>query len=209
MHASFSATPQSHAHACRITEALCEGFVLAMMAEFDAEPPDTYPCCVRCGGFCVHEGPGCPSTHVPLSELLGQPEQPLNASLCRESGDTGAPPPGTLALRVRSPKQIVRSGGGTTLELACYQVALKRLEGVDPGCRVVVVECDPGMFRAVCVNSHAHRDEEKKGIIDDPVVHANSQVACSCDPAAMAAHKADGNDPVDDFYDTSENNGVY
>lgn len=204
MHASFTATPMSHAHACRIIEGLCEGYVQAMMAEFEAAPKGEYPCCTRCGGFCVKAGPMCPSTHEPIVELLGRRRAatvlqqrhdeaedagahkmhvhqiPILAAT-RGPMDTGDAPSSTVAVRVRSPKGIVAVGGGTTIELSCYHAALKRLRGNDPHCRVVIVECDePGTFRGFVLHSDAHENPDKRGTIDDPVLDANKNAACAC-----------------------------
>ena len=198
MQGSYSSTPHSAAHALRILEALCEGYVLAMMAEFEAAPKGEYPCCIRCGGFCVKDGPLCPSSVETMDELMERRRQLLYErnpaavefatlppvimlSPARSITDMGAAPPSPSAIRVRSPRQIVRNGGGTTIELACYNTALKRLRGNDPECRVVVVECDePGTYRGVILHSDLHEKEERRNQWDCPVEDANKNLQCRC-----------------------------
>ncbi len=192
MHGAYSATPVSQEHARRICEALCEGVVLAMMEEFEARPDGEYPCCVKCGGFGVEAGPLCPAACVPLEELFGRfvfsddPYEHQNIvpgyTLHPPKGVGGmpGPPPTIHQLRFRSPQHMVRTGGGTTLELACYQCALKRLRKNDPACKVVVFECEPGTFRGAVLHSDQHEDPDKCGTIDDPVVDAVQEGPCAC-----------------------------
>ncbi len=183
MQGAYSANPVSHAHACRIVEALCEGYVLAMMAEFEAAPKDEYPCCTKCGEFCVQAAALCPPSREPLasSGVLGSQMGHLDYTSDEPPRrNTGNPPATSNQVRIRSPRQIVDAGGGTTVELACYQAALKRLRGNDPACRVKIVEDGPGTFRGYVQHSDQHENPDKRGTIDDPVVDANSVEICSC-----------------------------
>lgn len=192
MHGSYAAHPVSHCHARRICEAMCEGAVLAMMEEFAAMPPDHFPCCIKCGGFEIEAGPLCPAACVPLEDLFGRfvfsddpyehqnivPGYTLHPP--KTIDGMAGPPARFHTLRFRSPHDIVRTGRGTTLELAAYQCALKRLRGNDPGCKVVVFECDPGTFRGAVLHSDQHENEEKRGKIDDPVTDAVLPGVCGC-----------------------------
>ena len=193
MHGSYAASPVSYEHARRICEAMCEGVVLSMMAEMEARPEDFLPCCIKCGGFSIEGDHLCPPACTPLDELFGRfqfggepydhqnivPGYTLHPP--KSVFDVREAPPQFHLLRFRSPQHIVRAGSGTTLELACYQCAGKRLRGNDPGARVVVFECEPGTFRGAVLNSMDHEDPEKRGKIDDPVVHATITGPCPCE----------------------------
>ena len=212
---SYSANPVSYPHARRICEALAEGAVLAMMAEFEAMPPGYFPCCVKCGGYEIEGSPLCPAACVPLADLFGQfgrfvysddiyehqnivpgYTQHPPTSLQRMPG----PPPAFETLRFRSPHEILRTGRATTLELACYQCALKRLRGNDPGCKVVVFEVEPGTFRGAVLHSDQHENPERWGTIDDPVTDAVLPGLCGCGGHGGEHHHHDDDDdePEDD-----------
>ncbi len=192
MHTSFHVEPMNHGQACQILEALCEGYVLAMMVEFDAYPEGEFPCCIKCGGFRTRDAPLAPVQAESLYETLehGHPVSGLQRHAIAEileSNGYEVPPlfeaessnPSTV--RVRSAREILESRGGSTVELASYQCAMKRREGADPGAKVIICCVEPGTFRGAVLMSEHHSNPEKRGRIDDPVVDARPVGGCGCE----------------------------
>lgn len=217
MRSAFNATPESHDHACRMLEALCEGYVLAMLEEFDAFPEGEFPCCIKCGGFRTRNAPLTPCQAESIDETLqhGHPVSGLQrhrlADVLESHGyernadmtvvdpvdysRAGAgvpisawlgvrPGPGqrsrTGTVRVRSARQILRNKGGHTVELACYQCAMKRRTGADPGAKVIICSVVPGTFRGAVLMSDQHKKPERRLRLDDPVVDARPEGDCAC-----------------------------
>lgn len=178
MKVSYQFRPRSAAQACIELEHLAEGAVRAMQAEIE-QAVKAYPCCINCGEFVVrNEGcfPAQPQSMQAMLEGLGssvEPEDVLEAL-------HGSLPPGDVEnphaiVRIRCARDIALRGGGSTLELACYQAAQRRRRGDDPECAVVVTRaegCDgkPAYgYRAAVLNSAAHYMPEKAGRLDCPV----------------------------------------
>lgn len=269
MRTTFETSATSHEHACRLLEAMCEGYVLAMLEEFDAHPEGEFPCCIKCGGFRTRNAPLTPAQAESIVETLehGHPVSGLqrhhlaeilashgfdrerNADLavaepteratgptydpfdnpCGEDEDCPAqnycaadgqcspvlsgpygrpdPPPSVMrprgifqtaqvagsaagrhgTVRIRSARQLVRNKGGHTVELACYQAAMKRRTGADPAAKVIICCVVPGTFRGVVLMSDQHQKPEKRGCIDDPVVDARPVGGCGCTVPAEGA----------------------
>lgn len=61
MHVTTELNPHDHAQACELLEAICEGVVRSMVAEIDAHPEGTFPCCIKCGKFCTRNAPLTPA----------------------------------------------------------------------------------------------------------------------------------------------------
>jgi hypothetical protein len=195
MRVTFDSRCQSHRSAVRCLEALCEGYVQAMMTEISEAPPETYPCCIKCGGFSTRTSERIPCEYDSLGDVVTEPvpENPDPHGIDPGEGPDlirkqiaeklGPVRPGRYVyprLRVRSARAILESGGGNSVELACYQTAQKRLEGADPFARVVIVSTVPGCFRGVCLMSHDHKKPERRGMIDDPVEDARPLGGCQC-----------------------------
>ncbi len=184
MRTSYSTLPTTHGDACRILEALCEGYVRAMVEEIDAAPPKTYPCCIKCGEFTTRNAPLTPAQAKSLEETIehGHPVSGLQrmqlGEILEAHGYDYPAQPGTV--RVGSVAEIVRNRGGHSVELACYQCAMKRHSGADPAATVVICCTIPGTYRGVVLMSDQHRDEHKRGRIDDPVVDARPGGSCGC-----------------------------
>jgi len=267
MKAVFDITDQnSHAQSCRVLEALCEGYVQAMLEELDALPEHSFPCCVKCGEMKVRNAPLTPVQVESIDEILasgrvvsgvqrlalrqvltehgypdpdaqpvlngggpvGGPEMPsqelseiadyaektkeyiadgvsvpdwARAKITRARSDIGdtkhflqyqsrsrnfaGSSPGASSvppmLRVRSAEEIARSKYGSTIELSCYQAAMKRKGGADPKAKVVICCVDPGTFRGFVLMSEQHKNPEKRNTIDDPVKDARANGICGCE----------------------------
>lgn len=184
MHTGYRVEPSTHDQACRILEALCEGVVLAMMEEFDSSPEGEYPCCIKCGKFRTVSDPFIPSHEDSIGESAesGKHIPGLHRhALADVPTTTGRqrPRPG-IAIMLRSATEILESRRGSTVELACYQCAMKRRGGADPGAKVIICCVEPGTFRGAVLMSHLHSKPEKRGKIDDPVVDARPIGACGC-----------------------------
>ena len=191
MRTTNHAEPMSHGLACQVLEALCEGHVRAMMEEFDAYPEGEFPCCIKCGGFRTRSAPLTPVQAASLYETLehGHPVSGLRrhaiAEILESNGYEAPQPFGTkpsnpYGVKVRSARDIRESQGGSTVELACYQCAMKRREGADPAAKVIICCVEPGTFRGAVLMSEHHGKPEKRGRIDDPVVDARPVGGCGC-----------------------------
>ena len=204
MRANYRSNPETHDQACRILEALCEGYVLAMLEEMDSYPDKTFPCCIKCGSFRTRNAPLTPAQAQSITETLehGHPVSGLQRhALAGILLDHGLEPPPEYearalaeknlephamdaaplgSIQVRSAKQILRNRGGHTIELACYQCAMKRRGGADPGAKVIVCSTSPGTFRGAVLMSQHHSNPDKRGQIDDPVVDARPVGGCGC-----------------------------
>lgn len=195
MRVTFSSHCTNHEAAIRCIEALCEGVVLAMMEEIAEAPEDSFPCCIKCGGFRTRSSERVPCEHDSLGDLFpGGIDDPhgiapdsdadagdvVRRNIAQLRGETPTRRFTYPRLRIRSAREIRDSGGGNTIELACYQTAQKRLEGADPMARVVIVSTIPGCFRGVCLMSTEHKKPERRGMIDDPIEDARPIGGCQC-----------------------------
>ncbi len=70
----YECLPTDHADACKQLEAACEGFVVAMFEEIDRWPEGTFPCCIKCGGFCLRATPITPAEAQAIQVTLAQPD---------------------------------------------------------------------------------------------------------------------------------------
>lgn len=208
MRVTYDFQPRDHAEACNTLADLCEGVVRAMVEEIDSFPDDTFPCCIKCANFCTRNGPMAPAQRRAIAfhvvdhdeetpwhesamqgEMLRNDDEPANPEdpdatypygACTPRNCLGHRAPGPFAeLRIRSASQILASGGGTTIELACYQAAQKRRHA-DPLAKVEVLCTEPGTFRAIVRCSHEHEKPERRGAIDDPIVDARPVGSCGC-----------------------------
>ncbi len=198
---NYHGPPMTHEQCCRVLEALCEGYVLAMLAEMDAEPTGTFPCCIKCGGFRTRNAPLTPAQAESIEDTLehGHPVSglqrkhladilehhgyvaPIEASDAFHGADPEATRNYEAQIHVRSAGEIADSAGGTTIELACYQCAMKR-RGPDAGAKVVICCTIPGTFRGAVLQSPGHDNPERRGRLDDPVVDARPYGECGCGP---------------------------
>jgi hypothetical protein len=72
MRVTYECLPTDHADACRQLEAACEGIVVAMFEEIDQWPEGTFPCCIKCGGFCLRSTPITPAEAQAIQITLAQ-----------------------------------------------------------------------------------------------------------------------------------------
>lgn len=61
MRSAYTGNPEDHAQACALLEALCEGYVRAMVVEIESEPDGAFPCCIKCGGLRTRNAPLTPA----------------------------------------------------------------------------------------------------------------------------------------------------
>ena len=79
----YEVSPEDHAEACRLLEALAEGHVRAMVEEIDKFPEGQFPCCIKCGGFCTRNAPLLPAQAQAIEFTLehGHPRESDRAAL--------------------------------------------------------------------------------------------------------------------------------
>jgi len=171
-----------------------------MLEEVDAHPDGEFPCCIKCGGFVTRNAPLTPAQAESIIETIehGHPVSGLQrhdlAAILTAHGYEAPEPysdPGSSeahgmdsaqigSIRIGSATEILRNKGGHTVELACYQAAMKRRSGADPAAKVIICCAQPGTFRGLVLMSQQHEKPEKRGRIDDPVVDARPQGGCGC-----------------------------
>jgi hypothetical protein len=137
------------------------------MAGEDGERKESFPCCIKCGGFCFCPIPGMQGTskEVPISEK--QRAALLRARGRSDVNATGGP----AALRIQSAQEITRSKQGNAVELAVYQCATERFRGKD--CYVAIDYDDSG-------NAHAYVRYPDTGEMKNPQDMVVSNKECSC-----------------------------
>ncbi len=138
---------------CQALEDICEGVIEAMVKEIDVAPDD-FPCCNHCGEFCLWPAPGFPV-----------------------DGFTHILAPGRT-VHVRNATEIVRGGGGSTIDLACFQAAQRRRRKADPYCGVAIDYDKNGNYTALVQNSDKHENPEKHGLIEPAVEPDQDQCGC-------------------------------
>lgn len=150
---------------CDAMEMVCAAAVESMRAEIEANV-EAYPCCVHCGEFKILPAPGFP---------------------CGDVGRDASDPNRTL--HIRTAGEIVRSGGGSTIDLACYQAAQRQRRGDDVACRVVIDQLReaaeagasaPGGLSAYVLNSSQHVKPEKRNYLEDLRTVARAGESCGC-----------------------------
>lgn len=72
MRVTYECLPTDHADACRQLEAACEGIVVAMFEEINQWPEGQFPCCIKCGGFCLRSTPLTPAEARAIQVELAQ-----------------------------------------------------------------------------------------------------------------------------------------
>lgn len=140
--------------ACDCMEEVFEGVIESMRREIEQDP-DAFPCCTHCGEFCQFPSPGFPAPGYTPILIDGR------------------------TLHVRNVAEIVRGGGGNSVDLACFQAAQRRRRGSDPYCSVVVNHDGHGNFTALVRNSDKHKEEARRNIIE-PAVSPDDAQACGC-----------------------------
>lgn len=140
---------------CESLEILAEAVVESMARECDKDK-EKFPCCIKCGGFSVSGAPWLPVPGCPPAPREGR------------------------TLHMRSAGEILRSGCGTSFDLACYQAAQKRIRGDDPGAYVIIGESDDGDgYEAAVQLSDQHKKPEKRNTVDRPIESARA-ISCEC-----------------------------